>query len=315
MPRNRTARLAVLGDSVQRAASSGYPSTRSSALKRRIVVGGLVLLSLVLITVSFRSTALDGAQGTVAGILRPFEVGADRVTRPFRDAVGWVHGLVNAKNENKRLRRQVAVLQQQVIQDESAVQENVQLKAALGYQGPPTVKDFRAVPAAVLANPLSAIDQSVTIAAGSSSGIAPGDVVVAPIGGPSGATGGLVGIVDRSFPSVARVTLLTDAQSQVTASDLTSPNAVGLIKRAGGGSDKLILDRVSKSAYVGVGDTIITAGSLGGGSLPSMFPKGIPVGTVNYESNTDVNAFKNVEVAPLVDFSALHSVIVLVPKR
>jgi cell shape-determining protein MreC len=46
-----------------------------------------------------------------------------------------------------------------------------------------------------------------------------------------------------------------------------------------------------------------------------MFPKGIPVGTVNYESNTDVNAFKNVEVAPLVDFSSLHSVIVLVPKR
>jgi rod shape-determining protein MreC len=315
VPRNRTVRLAVLGDSVQRTASSGYPSNRSSALKRRIVVGGLVLLSLVLITVSFRSTALDGAQGTVAGILRPFEVGADRVTRPFRDAVGWVHGLVNAKSDNKRLRREVAVLQQQVIQDESAVQENVQLKAALGYQGPPTVKDFRPVPAAVLANPLSAIDQSVTIAAGSSNGVRPGDVVVAPIGGASGATGGLVGIVDRAFASVARVTLLTDAQSQVTASDLTSPNAVGLIKRAGGGSDKLILDRVSKSAYVGVGDTIITAGSLGGGSLPSMFPKGIPVGTVNYESNTDVNAFKNVEVAPLVDFSALHSVIVLVPKR
>jgi rod shape-determining protein MreC len=305
----------VLGDSVQRTASSGYPSNRSSALKRRIVVGGLVLLSLVLITVSFRSTALDGAQGTVAGILRPFEVGADRVTRPFRDAVGWVHGLVNAKNDNKRLRRQLAEVQQQLIQDESAVQENVQLKATLGYQGPPSVKDFRQVPTAVLANPLSAIDQSVTIAAGTSSGIAPGDVVVAPIGGPSGATGGLVGIVDRAFSGVSRVTLLTDAQSQVTASDLTSPNAVGLIKRAGGGSDKLILDRVSKSAYVGVGDTIITAGSLGSGDLPSMFPRGIPIGKIKYESNSDVNAFKNVEVAPLVDFSSLQSVIVLVPRR
>ena len=305
----------MLGDSVQRTASSGYPSNRSSALKRRIVVGGLVLLSLVLITVSFRSTALDGAQGTVAGILRPFEVGADRVTRPFRDAVGWVHGLVNAKNENKRLRRQLAIVQQQVIQDESAVQENVQLKAALGYQGPPTVRDFRQVPAAVLANPLSAIDQSVTIAAGSSSGIGTGDIVVQPIGGSSEATGGLVGIVDKVTSGVARVTLLTDAQSKVTATDLTSPDAVGLIKRAGGGSDKLILDRVSKSAYVGVGDTIITAGSLGSGDLPSMFPKGIPIGSVNYVNNTDTNAFKSVEVAPRVDFSSLHSVIVLVPKR
>ena len=87
MPRNRTVRLAVLGSSVQRAAPSGYPSSRSSALKRRIIVGGLVLLSLVLITVSFRSSALDGVQGTAASVLRPFEVAADRVTRPFRDAV------------------------------------------------------------------------------------------------------------------------------------------------------------------------------------------------------------------------------------
>ena len=63
VPRNRTVRLAVLGSSVQRAAASGYSSSRSSALKRRIVVGGLVLVSLVLITVSFRSSALDGVAG------------------------------------------------------------------------------------------------------------------------------------------------------------------------------------------------------------------------------------------------------------
>ena len=67
-------------------------------------MGVLVLLSSLLITVSFRSSALDGAQGTVAGILRPFEIAADRVTRPFRDTVGWAHGLVDAKAENKRLR-------------------------------------------------------------------------------------------------------------------------------------------------------------------------------------------------------------------
>src|SRR3954465_5439637 len=139
VPRTRTVRLAVLGSSVQRAASSGYPSSRSSALKRRIVVGVLVLLSLVLITVSFRSSALDGVQGTAAGILRPFEVAADRVTRPFRDAAGWMRGLVDAKNEKKRLRAENEKLRQQLILDESAVQENVQLKAALDYHGPASI--------------------------------------------------------------------------------------------------------------------------------------------------------------------------------
>jgi rod shape-determining protein MreC len=307
VPRNRTVRLAVLGSSVQRTAASGYPSSRSSALKRRIVVGLLVLLSLVLITVSFRSSALDGAQGTAAAILSPFEVAADRVSRPFRDAVGWTHGLITAKNENKKLRTQVQDLRQQVIQDESALQENVQLKGQLRYNGPPSIADFGRVGAAILANPQSLIDESVTIAGGSRNGISAGNVVVDP------STGGLVGTVDRVSPHIARVTLLTDAQSAVTATDLTSP-AVGVITRGGGGSDVLVLDLVPKNDFVGVDDTVITAGTIGTGALPSLFPRGIPVGTVSSSSNTDVNPYKNIQVKPLVDFSSLRSVIVLVPK-
>jgi rod shape-determining protein MreC len=308
VPRNRTVRLAVLGSSVQRAASSGYPSSRSSAVKRRIVVGLLVLLSLVLITVSFRSSALDGVQGTAAGILKPFEVAADRVARPFRDAVSWGRGLVDAKSENKRLKSQIQTLRQQLTLDEGAVQQNVQLKAALNYHGLPTIVDFRQVHASVSVNPQNAIDQSVAITVGTNDGVRAGDVVIDPV------SKGLVGTVDRAFPSVASVTLLTDPQSAVTAVDLTSPTAVGIIQPGGGGSDALVLDLVSKTKVVREGDTIITAGSLGKSSLPSMFPRDIPVGTVTSQSSNDVNPFKNVQVKPLVDFSSLQSVIVLVPK-
>jgi rod shape-determining protein MreC len=308
VPRNRTVRLAVLGSSVQRAASSGYPSSRSSAVKRRIVVGLLVLLSLVLITVSFRSSALDGVQGTAAGILKPFEVAADRVARPFRDAVSWGRGLVDAKSENKRLKSQIQTLRQQLTLDEGAVQQNVQLKAALNYHGLPTIVDFRQVHASVSVNPQNAIDQSVAITVGTNDGVRAGDVVIDPV------SKGLVGTVDRAFPSVASVTLLTDPQSAVTAVDLTSPTAVGIIQPGGGGSDALVLDLVSKTKVVREGDTIITAGSLGKSSLPSMFPRDIAVGTVTSQSSNDVNPFKNVQVKPLVDFSSLQSVIVLVPK-
>ena len=37
---------------------------------------------------------------------------------------------------------------------------------------------------------------------------------------------------------------------------------------------------------------IITAGSLGAGALPSMFPRGIPIGTVTSESDNDINPFQ-----------------------
>ena len=307
MARNRTARVAVLGSSVQKAATSGYPSNRSSAVRRRIVVAVLVVASLVLITVSFRSSALDGVQGTGASVLRPFEVAANRVARPFRDGAGWAHGLINAKSDNKKLRRENAALQQQLLQDEGAIQENVQLRQQLAFKGPPSLAKFDRVNTFVLANPQSAIDQTVTIAAGKSDGVSDGDVVVTP-------SGGLVGVVDKASHNVSLVTLLTDEQSSVTATDLTSPTAVGEVHRGGGGSDVLILDRVAKSKYVGVGDTIITAGTLGKSALQSMFPRGILVGTVSSESDTDVNPYKTIQVQPAVDFTSLQSVIVLVPK-
>jgi len=271
-------------------------------------VGCLVLLSLVLITISFRSTALDGVQGTAASVLRPFEIAADRVARPFRDAIGWTHGLVNAKSQNKKLHRQIQAFQQQLIVDETALQENVQLRAQLDYHGPPSLSDFNRVGTTVLTNPQSPIDQSVTIAAGSSSGVAAGDPVIAP-------SEGLVGIVDKVWSGVARVTLLTDEQSAVTATDLTSPTAVGVVTRGSGGSDVLILDRVPKSKPVNVGDTVITAGTLGKSLLPSRFPRGVLIGSVTSESDSDVNTFKTIQIEPAVDFSSLQSVIVLVPKR
>ena len=272
-------------------------------------MGLLVLLSLVLITVSFRSSALDGAQGTAAGILRPFEVAADRVSRPFRDAVSWGRGLVHAKSENERLRSQIQTLRQQLSLDEGAVQQNVQLKAALKTRDLPSIADFSKVHASVAVNPQSAIDQSVAITAGTNDGVSAGNVVVDPV------TGALVGIVDRSFSSVSHVTLLTDPQSAVTSVDLTSPTAVGIVQPASGGSDALALNLVAKAKVIRVGDTIITAGSLGKGALPSMFPRGIAVGTVTSQKNSDINPFKNVQVKPLADFSSLQSVIVLVPRQ
>src|SRR5262249_16329392 len=150
--------------------------------------------------------------------------------------------------ENARLR-------QQVILDESAVQENVELNNQLQYHAPPAAADFDQVHAVVMTNPQNAIDQSGTIGAGGSGGIRVGTRVVSP-------RGGLVGTVDRLFGHVGHVTLLTDNQSAVTALDLTSPTAVGIIQPGGGGSDVLVMDLVSKAKYVAQGDTIITAGSI-----------------------------------------------------
>jgi rod shape-determining protein MreC len=268
-------------------------------------VGGLILLALVLITVSFRSSALDGVQGTAADVLRPFEVAANRVSRPFRDSVGWAHGLVNAKSENKRLRGQVASLQRDLVNAHTAESENATLKRLLDYKGPPSEADFRRVNAGVITDPQNALSQSITIDAGSADGVRAGDVVTSP--------DGLVGTVARTSGSVARVTLITDELSAVTATDSRHQSAVGLVS-PGNSAGVLIFDLVPKAEIVSVGDTVITAGTVPKASQPSIFPRGIVVGTVTSESDNDVDAFKNIQVQPSVDFGSLRAVMVLVPK-
>jgi cell shape-determining protein MreC len=82
------------------------------------VAGVLVLLSIALITIYFRESAGGGlhqVQSAGATVLRPFEVAADRVSRPFRDAYGYFAGLVHAKSENNRLRERRAAAQKETL--------------------------------------------------------------------------------------------------------------------------------------------------------------------------------------------------------
>jgi rod shape-determining protein MreC len=274
------------------------------------VVGVLVLLSLVLITISFREPS-DGFLHRVGGggvtVLRPFEVGAERVARPFRDAYSYLAGLVHAKAENRRLRRELDEMRQQANQGRAAAQENDALRSALAYEDSPTFpRDFRPVNTRVLGAPASPFEQQVIIAAGSDAGIR--------LDAPVITEDGLVGRVTALTGSGAQVTLLTDEESAVPALDLDSiTNARGLVRR-GQGDRSLILDRVPKEAAISEGDEILTAGSRSK-QYPSLFPRGIAIGTVTSVGRTDTSLFTHVQIEPFVDFGSLDSVIVLVAKR
>ena len=60
-------------------------------------MGCLVLLSLILITLSFRSGEdgpLSGVHSAGATVLKPFAVGFERLAQPFRDAYEWADSLL-----------------------------------------------------------------------------------------------------------------------------------------------------------------------------------------------------------------------------
>jgi rod shape-determining protein MreC len=273
-------------------------------------VGILVLLAFVLITLSFRGSA-NGIQGFGAAVLRPFEVGAERVARPFRDAAGWTKDVLNAKSENKKLKEQVTELQRQVIANESALQENADYRRQLDFIDSPSFqklsRDYAVVATRVVSQPTSRFEQTIVIAAGSGQGIRVRDPVITATG--------LVGQVTKVFSREARVTLLTDPGSAASASVLTDPSTIGVVQHGQGSAESLILDRVPKSKPVHVGDVIVTSGSPGPGELPSLYPRGIQIGVVSSTGDSDTEPFKQIQVDPSVDYTSLQSVLVLVPKQ
>ena len=267
---------------------------------------GLVLLSLVLITVSFRETSsgpLHGAQNVGATVLRPFEIAIDRVARPFRDAYNWFDGLVTAHSENQKLKAEVQDLRQKYTAAESALNENITLKRLLEYErGASFPTDYHPINASVIARAPSDVQQQIVISAGSDQGIRKDDPVVT--------ADGLVGKVTTVFSTVSRVTLLTDATSAVPAVDLTT-GAYGLVQNGAGGGAQLILARVPKTEIVSEGDYIVTAGTQLG-ALPDIYPKGIEIGRVTSVDQNDVDSFKQIQVEPFASFTSLDSVAVLV---
>jgi rod shape-determining protein MreC len=257
------------------------------------VLGTLVVVALALITISFREDSngpLHDVQGAVA--------------RPFRDAYGWTKDLFNARSENEKLREENTRLKQEVIQNESALQQNVILRGLLDYQDAPTFpKDFHGVATQVIAQPSGAFEKEIVVAAGSDDGVVVGSPVVT--------AAGLVGTVTSLNEGAARVRLIVDQASAVSAVDLRT-QADGIVEPQPGGS--LMLDRVGKDEVVHVGDEVVTSGSRAG-QLASLYPRNIPIGRVTFVGKLSSDLYQQVLIRSDVDFTGLDSVFVLVSTK
>jgi rod shape-determining protein MreC len=77
----------------------------------------------------------------------------------------------------------------------------------------------------------------------------------------------------------------------------------GIVK--GMSSEICKLDYVVKTGDVSPGDLVVTSG------LGHVYPKGLPVGKVMEVVNTPGELFKQIKVRPLVDFSKLEELLVI----
>jgi rod shape-determining protein MreC len=274
---------------------------------RRVVLAVLVISALALLTISFRSPTagvLHDVQGAGAAGLRPFQIAAERVARPFRDVYGYFSGLAGAKDENAKLKAEVRRLRAEATANLAGARRAEDLQRLLDYQqGPTYPKDFRAVNTSVISFPSGPFAQQLAIAAGKSSGIRINTPVVS--------ADGLVGRVTNVGSSTAVVTLITDPDSAVSARDITS-GVSGQIRHGQGNT--LLLDRVPKEQVVAKGDVIVTEGTRDR-RYPSLYPYGIPIGRVVEVGRSDIATYLTVQVMPFAVLGSLDSVAALVSTK
>jgi rod shape-determining protein MreC len=306
-PPSRSARAAVLASSVQRSKPTPYPSKARSALIRRAVVVVLVLVSLTLITIAFRSPtsgALHGLQGAGSTTLRPFQIAATRVAQPFRDAYDYVDSLATARKENQRLKQINRDLRERDIRTAAlAAKEQSYAKLLHLEQRQSFPAGYNVINTEVDGFPGGPYTHSLEIAAGSSSGVR--------IDAPVVSGDGLVGIVSNVFPDSAVVSLISDPNRYVSARDLKT-GVRGMVHTGSGGT--LILDQVQKQFQVKAGDVLVTDGTHNA-RYPDLYPYGIPIGRVTHVGASDTATFLQVQVQPYANLGTLDAVGVLVPKK
>jgi rod shape-determining protein MreC len=265
----------------------------------------LLAVSLVLLTIYFSEPVSGGLHAVQRGAgeaLSPLEEGASRAFKPFSDLAGWVSDVTDAKKENKQLKTEVKNLRGQLAALATDKHEADQLRA-LTKVSANLPKDAKTVTARVIAHSPTVWYATIQIDKGRNDGVRVNQPVIT--------AGGLAGKVVATTGGNARVALITDASSAVSAEVMPS-GVTGIVKPEIGGKD-LILDFVPKRSHLRRGQVVVTSG-FKSGDLESLFPRAIPIGRVGSVNQDQLQIYQRVRVKPYADLRRMDFVQVVIDK-
>lgn len=257
---------------------------------------GLIIVSLVLVTVDIRSagtgigaTLRDGTQAAFAPVQRFL----GSATRPAVDFFESLSDLFSLREENRQLRQRLAALESEIQETESIRIRVRELEALLDVAPP---EGIDTITARVLAVGVSEFDHTRVIDKGRAAGIGLDMPVIDE--------GGLVGRVVAVTENSARVGLITDP-SIVVAVRVERTGETGVLR--GRGAGPMVLEMFNTDAAVVEGDLLVTA--------DGRFPAGIPVARVREPARSEVGFALRTTAEPVAAITRIDFVQVLVFTR
>ncbi|MFC4911253.1 rod shape-determining protein MreC [Actinomadura gamaensis] len=272
--------------------------------RSRMVLGALLVAALTMITIDYRggdSSPLRGLRSAGEAVFGPVERASAAVVRPVGNGVDAVFNAPGERRRADRLQRENQRLRDQLRTTRVDQGKATQLDRLLGSAGLGGYK-------IVAANVISAgqgLEDTVTIDAGSGSGIRPDMTVMS--------ADGLVGRVTRVGPATATVLLATDVNSSVGAR-LEDSKEIGIVQGRGrrglgdGGRTPMRFQLLDANAPLRIGQRLVTLGSQG----DRPYVPGVPIGTVERIDAPGGGLTRTAYVQPFVHFTSLDVVAVVV---
>lgn len=268
----------------------------------RSMLALLLLASFTLITLDVRGgddSPVDPLRTAAGAVFGPVEEATAAVVRPFQAVPEFFTTTGTLQSEVRRLEAENASLRGQLATSSVARQRAAELDGLLQRSGE---TGYALVPARVVAvGPAQSFSRTVTIDAGTSSGVHPDMTVMN--------NDGLVGRVIRADRSTATVLLVVDRDS-VVGGRLGSTMEVGFLRGRGGIGERarLDLDLVDNAVTPGQDDVLVTWGSENG----APYVAGVPIGRVTSVFSSPRQLSKRAVIEPFVDFTSLDLVGVVV---
>ena len=257
-----------------------------------VVLGHVIMIS-AQINAQPGATVLESVSfGLFAEVQRLLVSTRDGVTGVWSGYIG-LRGLAE---ENEGLSHEVAALQLELQEQRALAEQARNLERLLGLH---ETVDMPTRGARVIASDATPYFRTITIDSGSSHGLRPDLAVIAP----AGVVGRVVGVPG---PRAAQVQLLVDRNAAAGAL-IERTRASGVVV---GTDDEGVMrmDYVSNLQDVRVGDRIVTSGT------DRIYPKGFLIGEVTAVAE-GIGLYRMIEVAPVVEFSELEEVLVVIDPR
>jgi rod shape-determining protein MreC len=265
--------------------------------RHRLALAALLAATATVVTLDFRENPggpLQRAQNLAISIVAPLQDGMGEVFRPIGDFLSSITEIGTLKRENAKLEAELERMTARQRRIPEIVRENAQLKELVGVQG----KDWAAtktLAARVIANGPSNHEWTAVLDKGSAEGVKKGMSVVS--------AQGLVGRTLTVAEHYTKVLLLIDPQHSVGAR-LTETGETGVM--SGRSLEDMRFEFIDPNTAIKDGETVVTSGYDKG-----VYPPGIPIGRVSSVIEAPDGLSKTAFVQPVVDFSRLDVVLVL----